>query len=143
VRIGLTTEQYLQAHPKPFGSRIRPYAERRRDLVAFLTSRWPRARWRVVPLRTVWGGAASPGVDLLVLTADTRGGGSAVNAERERRGLGPLRLKFVRLVRAQDGSPIASRRIRAGEIDREGHARTPSVASRTPHPRTGHRETQK
>jgi pantetheine-phosphate adenylyltransferase len=133
VRIGLTTAQYLRAHPKPLASRIRPYAERRRALVEFLTSHWPHERWQVVPLRSVWGGAASPGVDLLVLTEDTRAGGSAVNAERARRGLAPLRFVVVRLVRAEDGDAISSRRIRAGAIDREGRTRS----------RAGDRETRK
>jgi pantetheine-phosphate adenylyltransferase len=39
---------------------------------------------------------------------------------RVRRGLKPVEIISVELVKAEDGSPVSSTRIRAGEIDRTG-----------------------
>jgi pantetheine-phosphate adenylyltransferase len=125
VGIGLTTEAYLRGHPKPRPRSIPPYAARRRTLVRYLARHWPRRRWRVVPLADRWGGSVEPGVDLLVASVETREGVRSVNAERRRRGLPPVRTLLIPLVRGEDGRPIASRRIRAGEIDPEGHRLRP------------------
>jgi phosphopantetheine adenylyltransferase len=125
VGIGLTTEAYLRTHPKPRPRAIPPYAARRRTLVGYLARHWPRRRWRVVPLEDRWGGSVEPGIDLLVASVETRAGVRSVNAERRRRGLPAVRTLLIPLVRGEDGRPIASRRIRAGVIDAEGHRLRP------------------
>jgi phosphopantetheine adenylyltransferase len=120
VGIGLTTDAYLARHPKPLGGRIAPYTLRRRRLRKYLLGRWPESRWWIVPLEDGWGGAVEPGAEVLVASEMTRAGAEAVNAERARRGLPPLLLNLIPTVRAEDGLPVASRRIRAGTIAPNG-----------------------
>jgi phosphopantetheine adenylyltransferase len=125
VAIGLTTGRYLAAHPKPGAGRIQPFSVRRRRLVAWLRSRYPRARWTVTPISDAFGGSTGPDVAGLVVSADTIAGGRAVNAERVRRGRRPVPVLVVPLVLADDLQPVSSRRIRAGEIDRNGRRISP------------------
>ncbi len=123
VRIGLTTAAFLRAHPKPWPDRIEPYATRRRRLARFLSAHWPARRWSIVALHDPWGASVEPGPDLLVVSDETRTALRAIRTERRRRGLPPLAVAVVPTVRAADGRPIASRRIRAGTIDRAGRRR--------------------
>ena len=123
VSIGLTTDRFLRQHPKPGRRTIRPYAARCRALAAWLAAHYPRARWRILPLEDPFGGSILPGVGVLVVSAETRAGGRAVNTERVRRGLRPVPLAVVPLVLADDLTPVSSRRIRAGELDPTGRRR--------------------
>lgn len=125
VSIGVTTDAFLSAHPKPDGGRIPSYASRRRALRRWLSRRYPVARWKVVPLGDPFGRSVEPGVDVLVVSADTVKGGRAVNVERRRRGRPATALAVVPLVLADDLLPVSSRRIRAGTIDRNGRRRSP------------------
>jgi cytidyltransferase-like protein len=130
VKIGLTSDRFARSEKKPLPRRVQSYATRRRNLRAFLRKRFPHRAWTVVSLNDPWGGSVGPGVDLLVLSEETRRAARPINAERRRRGLAPLRVAVVRLVRAEDGRPIASRRIREGEIDAEGHLRRSTLPRR-------------
>ncbi len=125
VAIGLTTEEYLADHPKPGAGRLQPYTVRRRRLARWLSARYPRRRWTIVPISDAFGGSVEDGVAALVVSADTIAGGRAVNAERKRRGRRPVPIRVVPLVLGDDLVPISSRRIRAGTIDREGRRVSP------------------
>ncbi len=125
VSIGLTTDAYLAAHPKPGADRIAPYSVRRRRLTRWLGARFPRSRWTVVPISDGFGGSVEDGVDALVVSAETVGGGQAVNEERRRRGRRPVPVLVVPLVLADDLQPVSSRRVRSGAIDRWGRRRSP------------------
>ena len=59
-------------------------------------------------------------VDALVASAETGNKGRVLNDTRSKRGLKPVKVITVELIRAEDGSPISSTRIRAGEIDSKG-----------------------
>lgn len=125
VAIGLTTDAYLRAHPKPDGRSIAPYSVRRRALRAWLRRAAPGGRWAVVPLNDPFGRSILPGAKVLVASVGTHRGAGAVNRERRRRGLPPLRTILVPLVLADDLLPITSTRVRAGIIDPQGRRRTP------------------
>ncbi len=138
VSIGLTTDGYLAAHPKPAATRIATYAVRRRRLVRWLAARYPRSRWTVVPIADAFGGSVEEGVDALVVSAETVGGGQAVNEERKRRGRRPVPVLVVPLVLADDLQPVSSRRVRSGAIDRWGRRLSPieiAVEANDPHDR--------
>ncbi len=128
VGIGLTTPSYLRKFPKPLGQRIQSYAARKRTLSHWLRARYRNTRWWIAPLEEPFGRSVGPGVDVLVVSSDTRAGGRAVNTERARRGYTALPIEIVPLVLAKDRRPIASRRIRAREIDARGR---PLIALRT------------
>jgi pantetheine-phosphate adenylyltransferase len=125
VAIGLTTDGYLARHPKPGGPTVASYRVRRATLRRWLSKRYPARRWTVAPLENPFGRSVEDGVDALVVSADTLPGGRAVNVERRRRGRAPVPIRVVPLVLADDLRPVSSRRIRAGEIDRNGHRRSP------------------
>lgn len=127
VAIGLTTDRYLTAHPKPSGDAIRPYGLRRRTLARRLHARFPGRAFTIVPLNDPMGRALRPGVDVLIVSEETRSGANAVNRARRSLGLPPLSVRVVPRVIADDLRPLASRRIRAGEIDGFGRRRTPIV----------------
>jgi cytidyltransferase-like protein len=121
VKIGLTTDRFARSEGKPLPGRVQSYATRRRHLRLFLQTRFPRRSWSIVPLKDRWGGSIGPGVDLLVVSDETRRAIRPINVERRRRGLRPIRVLVLPQVPAEDGRPISSRRIRAGEIDTDGH----------------------
>ncbi len=125
VSIGLTTDRYLADHPKPVSGAIEPFEVRARNLRRWLAARYPPSRYRVVPLENRFGRSVEEGVGVLVVSVDTKAGGRAVNAERRRLGRDPVPLVVVPVVLADDLGPVSSRRVRAGEIDRDGRRRAP------------------
>jgi len=125
VSVGVTTDRFVSAHPKPFSSRIQPYARRRRAVLRWVRWHYPRRTVRLVPLANPFGRSVEDGVDVLVVSADTLAGGRAVNDERRRLGRRPVPLRVVPVVLADDLGPVSSRRIRSGEIDRFGRRLAP------------------
>jgi cytidyltransferase-like protein len=125
VAIGVTTDEYLGRHPKPDAGKIQSYSRRRAALRRWLTARYPPRRWILVPLKDTFGRSVEDGVDGLVVSADTLAGGRSVNVERRRRGRKTVPLFVVPLVLGDDLQPVSSRRIRAGEIDRNGRRTSP------------------
>jgi pantetheine-phosphate adenylyltransferase len=121
VRIGLTTDRFARSEAKPYPGALEPFRTRALQLRRYLRRRFPHRKWTLVRLNDRWGGSVKPGADLLVLSEETRGAARSINAERRRRGLPPLRVYVQPLLRGDDGKVLASRRIRAGEIDAEGH----------------------
>lgn len=124
VSIGLTTDSFLRAHPKPFAGRMQPYPSRRRALQRWLRRTYPGRDWRVVPLENPFGRSVEEGVGVLVVSQDTLAGGVAVNVERRRLGRKPVPLAVVPVVLADDLGPVSSRRVREGAIDRLGHRKS-------------------
>jgi len=120
VAIGLTTPHFLAVHAKPGARRIQPFATRRRALARFLTRKYGRGRWTITSLDDGLGRSVEDGVDAIVVSADTVAGGRAVNVARRHLGRRTVPLLVVPLVLADDLRPVSSRRIRAGEIDRDG-----------------------
>ncbi len=125
VFIGLTTDAYLASHPKAGRGSLLPYPERARRLRRWLRTNASRRRWEIVPLEDRFGRAVGEGIDALVVSSETRGGGRAVNAERRDRGLGPLPLLEVPLVLADDLLPVSSTRIRDGTLGPGGERLAP------------------
>jgi pantetheine-phosphate adenylyltransferase len=125
VSVGVTTDRYLAAHPKPDAALVQPYATRVRLLRRYLAEAFPGRTARLAPLEDRFGGSVLPGVDLLVVSAETAARGELVNQERRRLGHAPVPIAVIPIVLADDLGPVSSRRIRAGEIDREGHRRSP------------------
>ena len=131
VGIGLATDAFVARRPKPHRTALEPYATRRRALTEFLGRRYPGRRWYVTALSDPWGRSTDREVEAIVLSEETAAAGPAIDGERRRLGLPPLRRYVVRLVRDRSGVPIRSRRIRSGEIDADGRPRRKGKASST------------
>jgi len=121
VLIGLTTDRFARESR----SGVNPYAARERNLKRFLTARkWGPAK--IEPIDDPYGPADDlPDLDVIVVSAERHPVAIALNETRAAKGLRPLEIRAVPMVLAQDGLPIASRRIRAGVIDRTGRRLTP------------------
>jgi inosine/xanthosine triphosphatase len=115
VFIGLTTDAMaLQGRKK-----VSPYRLRKQRLEAWLKRRGYKGA-AIGPLEDPYGPAVSEPFDAIVVSEDRERVAKALNEERVRRGLPPLAIYVVPMVLAEDDVPIASRRIRAKEIDRRG-----------------------
>jgi inosine/xanthosine triphosphatase len=123
VLIGLTTDA-LARRSRPS---VNPYAVRERNLRRFLrTRRWRKAS--IEPIDDPYGPADDlEDLDVLVVSADRANVAAGLNEARRGKGLRPLEVVVVPMVLAQDGLPIASRRIREGLIDRHGRRTKPVV----------------
>ena len=109
---------------------VRKFAIRQRDLRRFLKARGWLQRARITELIEPFGPATRrKRLDALVVSEETRPNGLRVNVLRRRRGLRPLRLYVVRMVRTTDGVPLSDTRIRRGEVSRQGKLK-PKVSAR-------------
>ncbi len=124
VAIGVTSVRYLAQHPKARPGQLQSERARRAALARWLRARYPPSRWSLRALHDPWGGSVRPGIDALVVSAETVRGARAVNRERARRGLPLVAVVVVPTVLADDLGPIASRRVRSGAIDRDGRRRS-------------------
>lgn len=66
--------------------------------------------------------------DVLVVSEETLENGRLLNRERESRGLRPLELSVVPLVKAHDGSKLSARRILDGSYGRHGDSGVKDIA---------------
>ena len=119
VFVGLSGDRLVSKLNKDHS--VRTFAVRRANLRRLLKLQgWVR-RARITELRDSFGPAARRRrLDALVVSEETRRNGLRVNALRRSRGLKPLRLYVVRMVKADDDKPISVTRIRRGEVDPQG-----------------------
>ena len=116
VLIGLTTDRFARESRRELNG----YEVRERNLRRLLRARgW--TTFAIEPIDDVFGPADElPDLDVLVVSAERARVGKELNEVRGRKGLRPLEVRAVPMVLAEDGLPIASRRIRAGTIDAHG-----------------------
>lgn len=125
VLIGLSTDRFAKEHRR----RVAPYAAREATLRRYLRSKAYR-NWEIRALEQPFGVAADvPELDVLVVSEERLPVALRLNEARRARGFKSLELRRVPMVRAQDGIPIQSRRIRAGQIDPHGKRLTPCVVN--------------
>lgn len=118
VVIGLTSDGFVsKLGKKPdYG-----YARRKAELKRFIEERFPGRKFVIAKLDDYFGpGIASPDVEALVASPETSDRLALANKLRAEKGFPPLKLVTVEWIKADDGRPISSTRIRRGEIDREG-----------------------
>lgn len=122
VAIGVTTDAFANARRE---RKVRAYEARVADLEDFLRSRGFLPRARILPIDTPFGFALEPRFDAIAATEETVGTAEAINRERARLGLAPLRVVLAPYVLGDDARPIKSTRVRQGEIDAEGRLLRP------------------
>lgn len=118
VVIGVTSDDFARREGK------RPeqsYSERVKRLRKYLDRAYPGRVYAIVMLDDYFGpGIASEQVEAIVVSAETAKRVGIANELRAAKGFPPLKVVTVDLVSADDGKPISSTRIRAGEIDEAG-----------------------
>ena len=129
VFVGVTGDRLVfklnKDHP------VRKFAVRQRDLRRLLRARGWLRRARITELRDPFGPATRrKRLDALVVSEETRANGLRLNALRRNRGLKPLRVFVVRMVKTKDGLLLSDTRIRRGEVNPQGKLRV-KVPTRT------------
>lgn len=120
VLIGVASDRMARGK-RPLADKIASFEERVAKLVDFVRERGWLSRARILVLESPEGILLEdPSVEALVVSEETLGRGLDINRKRVERGLPPYALEVVDMVLAEDGRPISSSRIRAGEIDEEG-----------------------
>jgi pantetheine-phosphate adenylyltransferase len=120
VIIGVTSDEL--ASKTKGKKRIRhSYQERIANLKKLIDKKFGNATYDINKLDNDYGPIiTSSQIDALVVSAETAKKGNEANIIRSKNGLASLKIIAVRMVRAEDGNPISSSRIRAGEIDATG-----------------------
>jgi pantetheine-phosphate adenylyltransferase len=123
VIIGITSDEFAARHK---GKKLNhDFAQRVRNLERVIKREFGDASYEIARLDSEFGPAVTTGnVGALVASAETKSKGDRLNEIRAENGLAPAEIIAVDLVRAEDGRPISSTRIRAGEIDWKGRIRS-------------------
>lgn len=116
VIIGLTSDSFANRKSHP----IHPYADRYRDLTAYISSLHPTAEWEIEELHDQYGSTLDADFDALVVSEETFPVGRSINQKRRERGKTCVEIHMIRCVLAEDGRWISSTRIWRGEIDTHG-----------------------
>ena len=87
----------------------------------WLTSHTSSETYQIVPLDDDWGPSALDNdIDAIIVSEETERVALKLNQVRQKKGLSPLQVIIVPLIRAYDGQRISSSRIINKEIDSEG-----------------------
>jgi pantetheine-phosphate adenylyltransferase len=118
VIIGVSSDEFAKSRGKKLSH---DYGKRVSNLRNTISSEFGKPNYEIARLNADFGPAVTSGdVSALVTSSETQNKGAALNEMRTKRGLKPVVVIAVELLKAEDGSPISSTRIRAGEIDHKG-----------------------
>lgn len=118
VIIGVSSDEFAKSRGKKLNHN---YDNRVSNLRNTVSSEFGKVNYEIARLDTDFGPAVTSGdVSALVTSSETQTKGTELNEMRTKRGLKLVAVIAVDLLKAEDGSPISSTRIRAGEIDDRG-----------------------
>lgn len=120
VRVGVTSDAMVERLRGPQARAVRPAASRIKDVERLLAP-YGRDRFTVTLLENAMEPVNHPEFDAIVVSNATLPTAERINAARSVQGHSPLKIVVVGMLLADDGKPISSSRILAGEIDEEGH----------------------
>jgi pantetheine-phosphate adenylyltransferase len=117
VIIGVTSDEFAE---KTKGENKLNYSYDKRvfNLKDIIQKKFGRVCYKISKLDNEYGPIVILGrVDALIASTETAKKGEKINEIRSKKGLPPIAIISVDLIRTEDGSPISSTRIREGEID--------------------------
>ncbi len=121
LTIGLTTPKMVK--DKFLAGSIENYETREKNLIAYLKTKARRNQVSIVPINDIYGTSLKDkDTEAIIVTDAGIQNAKIINQERIKINFPPLEVVIVHPVRGDDGGVISSRRIRAGEIDRNGHS---------------------
>ncbi|MCX8204081.1 MAG: phosphopantetheine adenylyltransferase [Candidatus Nezhaarchaeota archaeon] len=124
VLIGVASDEMVESKHTS-ACRVASFEERVAKLVSFISGRGWLSRARILKIESPEGVLLEdPSIEALVVSEETLRRGLDINRKRVEKGLPPYELEVVDMVLAEDGRPISSSRIRAGEIDEEGRLKS-------------------
>ncbi|NJE08325.1 phosphopantetheine adenylyltransferase [Thermococcus sp. M39] len=119
VYIGLTSDEMIKN--KLYAEKILPYEVRLRDLVKFFEVNGYK-NYRIIKIHNAIGFADKlKSLEAIVVSEETYKGALIVNKAREEKGLNPLAIVKIGIVKSKLGYKISSSLIRAGLIDPFGN----------------------
>ncbi len=117
VYIGICADEMVKVK----GCGVQPLEQRLSSLHQILGERGFGGRAEVVVIYDPHGPAATdPNLEAIVVSPETKKRAEEINERRRASGLRELWIVEIPFVLAEDGEPISSTRIRAGEIDVHG-----------------------
>ncbi len=115
VFIGLTTDAYIQRSGKFLKEMVTPYEERIFNLRRYLEEQGVLNRVIILPLEDTAGPKAlDPKLEAIIISEETREGGTYVNNQRIRAGVSPMSVVVVPILNDEKGV-ISSSRLRLNE----------------------------
>ncbi len=119
VIIGVCTDKMASKKGKKLRN---TYDTRLANLREALEKNFANKQYSTSPLEDDFGPAVLQGtVDALVASEETSHKVKELNMKRIKIGLPAVNIVVVPMVKAYDGKPISSTRMRRGEVDSEGH----------------------
>ncbi len=119
VLIGLSSDSLTKKMGKTH--QIAPYRKRKAALREFLKRKEFSNRIEVIQIKERYGIAhKSQDLDAVMVSSETRSIALEINNIREKNRLKTLTIVILKKLKAENGKPISSTRIRAGEIDQKG-----------------------
>lgn len=119
VTIGIAQPELYQ--DKDYAETIQDYATREQALRNYLNIHQLLERATLIPIDDQYGTTLTdPSIDVIIVSPSTEATAKEINTERVARQLPEMQVVVVPLVKADDGEPISSERIREGIIDQEG-----------------------
>jgi|SRR6266511_3834646 pantetheine-phosphate adenylyltransferase len=120
VIIGVSSDKFAAKRGKKLNHN---FEARVANLKKTIKKEFGDVNYEIARLDGDFGPAVTTGyVEALVASAETQSKGRLLNEMRSKRGLQPVKVIAVEIVKAENGSTISSTRIRAGEIDRQGRS---------------------
>ena len=120
VIIGVSSDAFAKA-TKGNNKLNHNYEIRVRSLKEKIEEKFGNVTYEISKLNDIYGPTVIYGdVEAIVSSSETAVNGHLINEIRSRNGLKPLKIISVNMIRAEDGYPISSTRIRNGEIDSYG-----------------------
>ena len=116
VRVGLSGDLFANRKTHP----IRPFLERKKDLVQYLNSKNHIVKWDIEELKDRFGSTLDTDFDAIVVSEDTFPTAVEINKLRKEMGKKKVDIHQITCVLAEDGRWISSTRIWKGEIDVHG-----------------------
>jgi pantetheine-phosphate adenylyltransferase len=119
VFIGLTSDEFARSTGKKVQQ---SYEERKKALEKFLKEKYPGRSYEISKLEDRFGpGIFTDRIDAIAVSTETLPAVESANKKRRELRLPDLKVEVVPMTLAEDDTRISSTRIRAGEIDPEGH----------------------
>jgi cytidyltransferase-like protein len=120
VIIGVTSDEFA-SKARGKNNLNHNYNQRVANVKKIIEKRFEFNNYQITKLDDEYGPTPlSADVDALVASSETANKGVEINKMRWKNGLKPLNIILVDMMKAEDGNPISSSRIRAGEIDASG-----------------------
>ena len=120
VMIGLASDRLAEKIKKKH--QIASYKERKKALEKFLQKKNIISRAEINPLEIRYGVAHRlEDLNAILVSSETYSIALEINKVRNKNNLKSLNIIILSKLEAENGKPISSTRIRAGEIDVEGH----------------------